>query len=68
MPKKPFATTLIEGLIDKINNFTRKSGIDKRVIIGASLYHFFLQSDSAQRKIIEEYLEVENNDKVERKD
>lgn len=62
MPKKPFATTLVEGLINKINNFAKKSGIDKRVIIGASLYHFFLESESSQRKMIEEYLEVENND------
>lgn len=64
MQKKPFATTLIEGIINKINDFARKTGIDKRVIVGASLYHFFLQAESSQRKIIEEYLSAENNDKI----
>ncbi|MEW6097329.1 MAG: hypothetical protein AB1567_12535 [bacterium] len=64
MSKKPFATTLIEGLIDKIRDFAKKTGIDKRVIVGASVYHFFLQSESSQRKIIEEYLDAENNDKI----
>lgn len=64
MSKKPFATTLIEGLIDKIRNFAKKTGIDKRVIIGASVYHFFLQSEPSQRKIVEDYLDAENNGKI----
>lgn len=64
MSKKPFATTLIEGLIDKIGNFARKTGIDKRVITGASLYYFFSQSESSQRKIVEDYLDAENNGKI----
>ncbi|MEW6621064.1 MAG: hypothetical protein AB1422_17320 [bacterium] len=64
MRKKPFATTLIEGLIEKVTNFARKTGIDKRVIIGASLHHFFSQSAETQREIIEQYLEAENNEKI----
>lgn len=59
--KKPISVEIPENLALSLDEFAKKTGRKKNLLIAASLNKFLKANEEEQEKVIRKYLEVEQN-------